>query len=147
MFNALSGRINRRTFIIGNAIAFFAMLSAAALIMIPLAIISIVLNSDTFDKIMGYLVLAIAFPAIFYILYFCMLMVKRAHDIGWPGLLIVVSFFGLLAAGRLFDIYLLNILAILIFLFFCLKPGAKARNDFGPVPRKRFKFENLKVTS
>ena len=146
MFGALEGRIDRKTFIIGNLIAFGAFLFAAALIMIPLAILSLALNSKTFDSIMGVLVLAIAFPAIFYFLYFCMLMVKRAHDIGWPGFLLVLAFSLGVVVGQTTALYYFNFVALLIFLFFCLKPGMKARNNFGPPPRKKFRMDNLKVT-
>lgn len=145
MAGALQGRIDRKTFIIGNAIAFGAFLFAAALIMIPLAILSLALNSRTFDGIMGILVLVIAFPALFYFLYFCMLMIKRAHDIGWPGLLLVSAFTLGVIVGQTTELYFFNFLALIIFLFFCLKPGMKARNNFGPAPRKKFKLENLKV--
>jgi len=140
MLGALHGRIDRKTFIIGNLVAFGAFLAAAALIMIPLAIVSLVLNSRAFDEVMGVLVLVIAFPAIFYYLYFCMLMVKRAHDIGWPGLLLVLGFTLAVVFGRVLDLY-----QLIILLFFALKPGMKARNNFGPVPRKKFKMDNLKV--
>jgi len=146
MFPALQGRIDRKTFIIGNLIAFGAFLMAAALIMIPLAIVSIVANSGTLDEIIGFLVFLVAIPGIFYYLYFCILMIKRAHDIGWPGLLLVSGFTLAVIFGRILDIYQLNFLAILILLFFCIKPGMKSRNNFGPVPRKKFKIGNLKVT-
>lgn len=147
MFNALQGRIDRKTFIIGNLIAFGAFLLAAALIMVPLAILSLVFNSKLFDEIMSVLLFFIAFPALFYYLYFSMLMVKRAHDIGWPGLLIIIGFTLALVFGRVFDLYQLNFLAVLLFLFFCLKRGVKSRNQFGPAPRKKFKLSNLGVSS
>lgn len=146
MFNALQGRIDRKTFIAGNALAFGAFLLAAALIMVPLAIVSLVLNSKTYDEIMGVLVLTIAFPGLFYYLYFCMLMIKRAHDVGWPGLLLVIGFTVGIVVGQLTPLYQFNFLAALIFLFFCLKPGMKSRNNFGPAPRKKFRLENLKVS-
>ncbi len=145
MFSALNGRIDRKTFIIGNLIAFGAFLVAVALIMIPLAIISLAFNSRTLDEVIGILMFAVAFPAIFYYLYFCILMIKRSHDIGWPGLLLVVGFTVAVIAGQMTSLYYFNFLAVLIFAFFALKPGMKSRNNFGPSPRKKFKMSNLKV--
>lgn len=146
MLPAMNGRINRRTYIIGNLLALGVLGAACAIIVLPIAILDIALNSRTADEILGVLYYAVIFPALLYYFYFAVLMVKRAHDFGWPGLLL---FFGFTAAellARALDLYWLNIAALLIIAFFCLRPGTKVRNNFGPVPRKRPILENLKVT-
>ncbi len=145
MLNALSGRLNRRTYIVGNVIAIGALIFVCALIMIPLAILSLVLHSKLFDEGVSLLVKILILPLMLWLFYFVVLMVRRLHDINLPGLLVVVVFFGLMAIGRVMDIWLLNLLGMLIVLTICLIPGKKHRNQFGPHPRKRVNFDDLKV--
>ena len=146
MLSALHGRINRRTFVIGNAIGLAVLVFFTALIVLPLAIIELALNSDRVDTILNPLYYLVAFPALLYYFFFVTLMVKRAHDVGWPGFFIATGFTVAVALGQVFELFPLNLLALLTILFFALKPGQKSRNNFGPVPRKAFKLEQLKVT-
>ena len=146
MLPAFSGRINRRTYIVGNILALGLLLVACAFIMIPVALLDLALNSKTADEILGVLYYVVIFPAILYYFYFVVLMVKRAHDLAWPGLVLAFGFTAAEVIARVFDIYQLNLLAILVLVFFCTMPGKKHRNNFGPVPRKNFKLSSLKVT-
>lgn len=146
MLSALDGRINRKTYIIGNLVAVGVLLAFCAIIVIPLAILQIAISNKTFDSVLGLLYFAAAFPAVLYYFYFCVLMVKRAHDIGYPGLMLAFGFTAAMGIGHFFDFYLLNILAILLIGLLCAMPGKKVRNNFGPPPRKNFKADNLKVT-
>ena len=146
MLPAFSGRINRKTFIIGNLIALGVLFVACAFIVIPVAVLDLALTSKTADAILGVLYYAVIFPALLYYFYFVVLMVKRAHDLGWPGLLLAIGFTILEGIAHGLHIYQLNILALLLLLFFCVMPGKKQRNNFGPAPRKNFKIDHLKVT-
>lgn len=146
MLPALEGRINRKTYIIGNLVAIGVLIAFCSIIVIPLAILQLAIGNKTFDDVLSILYFAVIFPALLYYFYFCVLMVKRAHDIGYPGLLLAFGFTLAMIIGHFFDLYLLNILAILLIGLLCAMPGKKSRNNFGPVPRKTFKVDSLKVT-
>lgn len=148
MLPAYDGRINRKTFLLGNIVG-LALLGFAALIyIVPLAIADIVINSagnSGGSIIFKFLYGLFVIPAIFYFFYFTVLFVKRMHDIGYPGLAILWGFIGLELAARLFDIWILNIVGLLIVLGVCALPGQKVRNNFGPKPHKKFSLDNLVV--
>lgn len=146
MLPAFNGRINRKTYIIGNLLALGILFVACAFIAIPVAILDLALTSKTADAVLGVLYYTVIFPALLYYFYFVVLMVKRAHDLGWPGLLLAFGFTVAEVISHAFDINQLNILALLLLLFFCSMPGKKHRNNFGPAPRKNFRPEDLKVT-
>jgi len=145
MFGALSGRIDRRTYVAGNVVALGILLVFCCLIVVPVAILSLAVANKTFDSIISLLYVLLLFPAILYYVYFIVLMVKRAHDIGWPGLLIAILFTAAMVLGRDSHLWFLNVAGLLLIAFFCIKPGTKSRNAFGPVPRKKFSLDNLKI--
>lgn len=145
MLNALSGRVNRRTYVIGNIIALGVLFLLCALIMIPLAILSLVLHNKLFDEGVSVIVKILILPILLWLFYFVILMIRRLHDINFPGLIIVVAFFAFMGFGRLMDLWLLNLAGVFVILAICLIPGKKHRNQFGPHPRKRVNFEDLKV--
>lgn len=145
MLESLSGRINRKTFIFGNLVAAGVLLFFVLIIVLPLAILDLAINNKTFDEIVGVLYLAVIFPLLLYYFYFVVLMVKRVHDIGLPGLLLVIAFTAALLLGRINSLWFLNLISIGLFLFLCIKPGASERNNFGPVPRRPFRLNHLKV--
>ena len=145
MLKAFDGRINRKTYIIGNLIALGLLVVFTGLIVLPIAILGLAINNDVFDKITGYILYIVVFPALLYYFYFAVLMVKRAHDIGKPGLLIFFGVTLLFILARVFDFHLLNLLALLVVGLFCIKSGDNKRNSFGGRPSKKFKAENLKL--
>lgn len=121
----LNGRINRKTFIYGNLIALAILIFVTMLVMIPVAILELVFNSKTVDSVLNTAFYLLALPVVIYIFYICVLMVKRAHDIGWPGLLISIGFVLSLVLAKALDINYFNMLAVLILVGLALVPGAK----------------------
>lgn len=148
MLPAYKGRINRKTFIFGNLIGAGVLGFVALIYIVPLALIDIVINSLSGNDISGiFKVLYSLFliPAVFYAFYFSVLFVKRLHDIGYPGMLILWSFIFLLAFARLTDISIFNLGALLILAGVTLLPGQKARNPFGQKPHNKFKLADVIV--
>lgn len=141
----LNGRINRKTFIYGNLIALAILIFVTMLVMIPEAILELVMNNKTADSVLNSAVYLLALPVIIYIFYICVLMVKRAHDLGWPGLLILIGFVLSLVLAKVLDINYFNMVAVLVIVGLAIMPGAKKRNNFGPTPRKKFSFEALRI--
>lgn len=148
MLPAFKGRINRKTFIFGNMVGLAILGFAALIYIIPLAIIDIVVNSvggAGATPIFKVLYALFAIPAIFYFFYFAVLFVKRLHDIGYPGMLLLWSLILLEGIGHLTDFWIFNILGFLLLAGVCVLPGQKARNNFGPKPAKKFKKQDLVV--
>ena len=141
----LNGRINRKTFIYGNLIALAILIFVSMLVMIPVAILELVMNNKTADSVLNSAFYLLALPVIIYIFYICVLMVKRAHDLGWPGLLISIGFVLSLVLAKVLDINYFNMVAVLVIVGLAIMPGAKKRNNFGPTPRKKFSFEALRI--
>lgn len=141
----LNGRINRKTFIYGNLIALAILIFVTMLVMIPVAILELVMNNKTADSVLNSAFYLLALPVIIYIFYICVLMVKRAHDLGWPGLLISIGFVLSLVLAKVLDINYFNMVAVLVIVGLAIMPGAKKRNNFGPTPRKKFSFEALRI--
>ncbi len=146
MFGVLSGRIDRRTYVAGNLVALGVLFIFCCLIVVPVAILSLAVANKTFDSIISLLYVLLILPALLYYFYFIVLMVKRAHDVGWPGLLIAILFTVAMVLGRDSSLWFFNVAGLVLVAFFCIKPGTKSRNTFGPVPRKKFSVDNLKLT-
>lgn len=146
MLPAYHGRINRKTFVLGNMVG-LALLGFAALIyVVPIAVIDIIVNgSKNAPSVFKVLYSMFLIPAVFYFFYFSVLFVKRMHDIGYPGMLILWSFIIVEVLARLADIWILNILGVLVVFIVCFFPGQKIRNNFGPKPGKKFRMENLVI--
>lgn len=118
----------------------------SAIIVLPIAILDIALGNSRFGPVLDVMYFLILLPVFLYAFYFSVLMVKRAHDFSSPGLLWVFILFLMLLVSRVTDLYMLNLLFILVIAFFCLKPGTKGRNNFGPQPRRFLRLRDLKVT-
>lgn len=145
MLSAFSGRITRTTFVMGNAIGLGVLAFVALIYIVPLAILDIVINGSRPSSIFPILYSLYIVPCIFYFFYFAVLFVKRMHDIGYPGMLILWAFILIEALARLMDIWELNILGFLIVLGLCALPGQKVRNNFGPKPHKKFALKDLVI--
>lgn len=146
MLPALNGRINRKTYMIANLIALGVLGVACALIVVPVAILDIAANGSRLSEVLSFFYFAVLLPAFLYAFYFSVLMVKRAHDFGSPGILWVAGFFLAQIVGRYFDLYIFNLLCFIIVVFFCAKAGNARRNNFGPPPREKFRLRDIKVT-
>lgn len=144
MLPAFKGRINRKTFVLGNGIG-LALLAAVALIyIVPVAIIDIVISgSGGSSPIFKALYSLFIIPSLFYFFFAAVLFVKRMHDIGYPGMLLLWGFILIEILARVVDIWELNILGIVIILGVCALPGQKDRNYFGPKPHKNFRLHDL----
>jgi uncharacterized membrane protein YhaH (DUF805 family) len=145
MLPAFKGRINRKTFLIGNIVGLSVLGFVGLIYIVPLAIIDIVVNGSHASSIFKYLYALFIIPAIFYFFYFSVLFVKRMHDIGYPGILILWLFIIAEGVSRVLNIWEFNILGLLLILALCALPGRKARNNFGPSPGKKFKLHDLVV--
>ncbi len=146
MLPALEGRINRKTYITGNLVGLGLLGLFCAIIVIPVAILDLALGNSRIAPVLDVMYFGVLLPVLLYAFYFSVLLVKRAHDLGLPGLLWVAGFFSLQVLARLTDFYLLNIASVFIILFFCLKAGTKGRNNYGPQPRRVIRLRDLKVT-
>lgn len=145
MLPAFKGRINRKTFLAGNIVG-IALLGFAALIyIVPLALIDIVVNGQNVSPIFKALYALFLIPGIFYFFYFSVLFVKRMHDIGYPGLLILWLFIIGELVSRVADIWALNLVGLVLILGLCALPGQKRRNNFGPKPQKKFRGDDIVV--
>lgn len=149
MLPAFKGRIDRKTFILGNMVGLGALGLVGLIYIVPVAIIDIIVTSvakfTAAQPVFQTLYALFLIPAIFYFFFFSVLFVKRVHDIGYPGMLILWTVIGSLVLSRVMDIFLLNILGLLIVAAVCLMPGQKERNSFGPKPHKKFKIHSLTV--
>lgn len=145
MLPAFNGRITRTTFVFGNAIGLGVLAFIALIYIVPLAILDIVINGSNPSPVFPVLYSLFIIPALFYFFFFAVLFVRRMHDIGYPGMLILWSFIFVEAAARLLDIWPLNILGLLIILGLCALPGQKVRNNFGPKPHKKFALKDLVI--
>lgn len=145
MLPAFNGRITRTTFVIGNAIGLGILAFIAFIYIVPLAILDIVINGSNASSVFRVLYSFYAIPALFYFFFFAVLFVRRMHDIGYPGMLILWLFIGLQVVARVADIWLLNLVGLLIVLGLCALPGQKARNNFGPKPQKKFSVKDLLI--
>lgn len=118
----------------------------ALIYIVPIAVIDIIVRgSDNAPWLFKTLYTLYFIPGIFYLFFFAVLFVKRMHDIGYPGMLILWSFIVIEILARLADIWLLNILGIVLLLAVCALPGQKGSNNFGPKPSKRFRLQNLVI--
>lgn len=144
MLPAFKGRVNRKTFVLGNAVG-LALLGFVALIyIVPVAIVDIVVSgSGGSSPVFRALYALFTIPALFYFFFAAVLFVKRMHDIGYPGLLLLWTFIILQAVSRFADIWILSILGFIILIGVCALPGQKVRNNFGPVPHKKFNLRDL----
>jgi uncharacterized membrane protein YhaH (DUF805 family) len=146
MLPAYKGRINRKTFVIGNIVGLSLLGFAALIYIVPIAVIDIVVNGTKHAAPVFKLLYSLfLIPFIFYFFFFTVLFVKRMHDIGFPGLLILWVFIIAEGLARVVDIWELNVLGLLIVLGVCFLPGQKIRNNFGPQPGKKFKMNNLVI--
>ena len=145
MLPAYKGRINRKTFILGNIIGLAVLGFAALIYVVPIAIIDIVVNKDALSVIFRVLYSLFLIPALFYFFFFSVLFVRRLHDVGYPGMLILWLLIGMLGLWKVTDIWGLNIVAFLIVVLVTLLPGQKARNNFGQRPGKKFKMADIAV--
>lgn len=146
MLPAFKGRINRKTFVLGNAVG-LAVLGFIALIYIgPIAVIDILVSgSGGSASIFKVFYAFYAIPVLFYAFYGAVLFVKRMHDIGYPGMLLLWVFLLLQVVSRLADIWILNIIGLVIVLGVCALPGQKKHNSFGPTPHKKFRLRDLVI--
>lgn len=144
MLPAFKGRINRKTFVLGNAIG-LALLGGVALIyIVPVAIIDIIISGEGGSSpVFKVLYSLFIIPALFYFFFAAVLFVKRMHDIGYPGMLLLWTFIIMEGVSRVIDLWELNVLGLIIILGVCGLPGQKDRNVFGPKPHKNFKLHNL----
>ena len=145
LLDAFRGRINRKTFILGNLIGLAVLGFAALIYIVPVAIVDIVVKGSEIPFIFKFLYALFLIPILFYLFYFSVLFVRRMHDIGYPGMLILWITIGLQVIWRLMDVWGLNILGLIIVLLITLIPGKKDRNSFGPRPGKKFKLENIVI--
>ena len=145
MLPAYHGRINRKTFLLGNIVGLSLLGFAALIYIIPLAIADIVINGSNGSVLFKFLYGLFVIPAIFYFFYFTVLFVKRMHDIGYPGMLMLWAFFILEFIAFFFGFRELNLVVFIIIAGVCFMPGKKVRNNFGPKPHKKFKLQDLVV--
>ena len=145
MLKAFQGRINRRTYIVGNLMAIGFLAVAVFLIVIPIALLQLLLDGRTGSSFLPLFYVLAAIPAILYYLYVIVLLIRRTHDIGFPGIILAACFTGLLIFGRLFDLNILNILGALVIIALAIIPGQPKKNSFGPKPRKKLSKNKLKV--
>jgi uncharacterized membrane protein YhaH (DUF805 family) len=145
MLPAFKGRINRKTFLLGNIIGLVILGVAGVVYILPLALIDLVIGKPSVSSIFKYIYALFIIPAIFYFFFFATLFVKRMHDIGYPGIMLLWSFIFLELLARLKDIWILNIIVLIILLGICALPGRKQRNNFGPKPHKKFKLDDIVV--
>ncbi|MGI9027763.1 MAG: DUF805 domain-containing protein [Candidatus Saccharimonadales bacterium] len=146
MLPAFKGRINRKTFVMGNAVGLAVLGFVALIYIVPVAIIDILVSgAGGSSPIFKFLYGLYGIPAIFYGFFAAVLFVKRMHDIGYPGLLLLGIFFVLEIVSHLADIWVLNILGLVMVLGVCALPGQKIRNSFGPVPQKKFHTKDIVV--
>ncbi len=146
MMPLLEGRIDRKTFIMGSAVGLGILLAVIIMFIIPIGLIDIVVNqSHSVNFRPVYFIFAI--PAIVYAFYFGVLAIKRAHDIGLPGvpLLIIVGIAEFIS--RLTGWWIPHLLALLLLLLLVIYPSHKGSNKFGPRPHKRFRIANLRLNS
>lgn len=146
MLPAFRGRINRKTFILGNMVGVAVMGFIALIYIVPIAVIDIIVRgSDNAPWLFKGLYSLYLIPGIFFLFFFAVLFVKRMHDIGYPGMLILWTFIIIEALARVADIWLLNILGVVVLLAVCALPGQKSTNSFGPRPGKRFRLQQLVI--
>ncbi len=146
MLPAFKGRINRKTFVLGNALGLAVLGFVALIYILPIAVIDIVVSgsggsSPVFKVLYGLFII----PSLFFFFFAAVLFVRRMHDIGYPGMLLLWTFVILQLASRIADIWLLNIIGLIILLGVCALPGQKKRNNFGPPPAKKFKVHDVFV--
>lgn len=145
MLPAFKGRINRKTFFLGNIVGLAVLGFAGLIYIVPLALIDIIVNGSNVSPVFKALYALFIIPALFYFFYFSVLFVKRMHDIGFPGLLILWTFIIVEVVARVADIWMLNIAGFVILLAVCFLPGQRRRNNFGPHPGKKFKTSDIVV--
>lgn len=146
MLPAFKGRINRKTFILGNMVGLGVLGFIALIYIVPIAVVDIIVKgSDNAPWLFKALYSLYLIPAVFYFFFFAVLFVKRMHDIGYPGMLILWSFIIMEGLARVADIWLLNILGFVVLLAVCALRGQNARNHFGPKPGKRFKLRDIVI--
>lgn len=144
MLPAFKGRINRKTFLLGNAIGLAILGFIALIYIVPVAIVDIIVSgSGSSSPIFKVLYFLFIVPALLYGFFAAVLFVKRMHDIGYPGMLLLWTFIILQVLARAVDIWELNVLGLLIIMLVCFFPGQKRRNNFGPKPQKKFKLDDL----
>ena len=129
----------------GNIVGLSALGFAGLLYIVPLAIIDIIVSGSNVSPVFKALYMLFIVPAIFYFFYFSVLFVKRMHDIGFPGLLILGFIIILELIARIVDIQILNIAGFVILLGVSALPGQKNRNSFGQRPQKKFKTADIVV--
>lgn len=144
MLPAFKGRINRKTFVLGNAVGLAVLGFIALIYIVPIAVIDILVSGTGGSATVFRAFYALyGIPVLFYAFFASVLFVKRMHDIGYPGLLMLWAFILLQGVSRLADIWVLNIVGFIIVLGVCALPSHKIHNNFGPVPNKKFRLRDL----
>ena len=143
MLSAFKGRINRKTFVLGNIVGLCVLGFAGLIYIVPLAVIDIVVNGSNASAVFKFLYSLFVIPAIFYLFFFSVLFVKRLHDIGYPGMLILWALALSFGLARVLDIWLLNVVGILILGAVVTLPGQPGHNGFGSKPPRKFKPTSL----
>lgn len=144
MLDLFAGRLDRKSYIIGNAVALGVLFVAVLIIVIPTAILDLLINSNRDSSLFDVLYMILLVPGAAWYFFFMILMVRRLHDLGYPGLLAVIAFTFIELAGRLLDLWILNLFGILFIALLCIVPGQKSRNQFGNKPTRQFHLTVLK---
>ncbi len=145
MLPLLEGRINRTTFVIGSGLGLAILGLVVAIFIIPVALIDIVINGSRISAVFKPIYYIFLVPLLVYLCYFGILAIKRTHDCGLPGIPLFILFVGFMAAGRLSDVWLLNLAGLVLVALLFVIPGQRARNKFGPRPPARFRFSSLRI--
>jgi uncharacterized membrane protein YhaH (DUF805 family) len=143
MLSLFAGRLDRKSYIVGNGLALGALIFAVLIVVVPVAILDLVINGPNSSQVFKVLYSIALIPAVMWYFFFMILMVRRLHDLGYPGLLIVILFTASEGAGRLLDIWILHLAGLVLIALLCTLPGQKSRNNFGNKPPKRFKMAML----
>lgn len=146
MLPAFKGRINRKSFVLGNALGLATLGFVALIYIVPVAVVDILVSgSGGSSPVFKALYALFIIPALFYFFFAAVLFVRRMHDIGYPGLLVLWTFIISEVVARVADIWVLNILGLVIVLGVCALPGQKTHNNFGPKPHKKFRINDVIV--
>ena len=143
MLSLFAGRLDRKSYIVGNGLALGILFAAVLIFVIPIAILDLLINGANSSQIFKVLYLIVVVPAVMWYFFFMILMVRRLHDLGYPGLLVVILFTLSEGAGRVLDIWILHLAGLILIALLCALPGQKSRNNFGNKPPKRFKIAML----
>jgi uncharacterized membrane protein YhaH (DUF805 family) len=144
MLDLFAGRLDRKSYFIGNGLALAMLLGAVLIIVVPIAILDLLINNNRQSDVFSAFYLLAVIPGGMWYFFFMILMVRRLHDLGYPGLIAVILFTLIEAFGRIMDLWILNLLGILFIGLLCVLPGQRIRNKFGNKPPRRFQLAVLK---